>query len=81
MIIPKAQIISINDDGTVSVKLPRKTHVAMKLQTWAMSTQGNNSLKAIQMIMEQIDGKPKNTHEITGDMNVTWNEVKTYKED
>ena len=32
--------------------------LAMKLQQWALSKKGNDSIKAIQMIMEQIDGKP-----------------------
>jgi len=37
----------------------------MKLSSWAMSKKGNDSLKAIQMIMEQVDGKPKQEIEIT----------------
>jgi len=56
--IPSSQIIKTNEDGSVVVKVPTQTQIALKLQGWAMSKKGNNSLKAIQMIMEQIDGKP-----------------------
>jgi hypothetical protein len=56
--IPPSQIVSINEDGSVTVKVPTQTQIALKLQGWAMSKKGNDSLKAIQMIMEQVDGKP-----------------------
>tara|TARA_R110000772_G_scaffold192981_1_gene303875 strand:+ start:1055 stop:1471 length:417 start_codon:yes stop_codon:yes gene_type:complete len=52
------QIIKTNEDGSVVVKVPTQTQIALKLQGWAMSKKGHDSLKAIQMIMEQIDGKP-----------------------
>ncbi len=57
--MPANQVVSINDDGSVTLKLPTQMQLAMKLSSWAMSKKGNDSLKAIQMIMEQIDGKPK----------------------
>ena len=56
--MPANQVVSINDDGSVTLKLPTQMQLAMKLSSWAMSKKGNDSLKAIQMIMEQIDGKP-----------------------
>lgn len=77
--IEAANVISVADDGSVVIKVPTEMQVGMKLMQWAMSRRGNDSMKAIQMIMEQIDGKPKNTHEITGEMTVQWNEVKTYE--
>lgn len=52
------QVISIEEDGSVIIKLPTEMQLAMKLQQWALSKKGNDSIKAIQMIMEQIDGKP-----------------------
>ena len=55
--IPKSQIVSINDDGSVVIKLPKQEMLAMKLYSWAMSKKGGDSIKAIQMIMEQFDGK------------------------
>ena len=63
--IPSNQVINVNDDGSVVIKMPTEMQIAMKLQSWAMSRKGNDSLKAIQMIMEQIDGKPKETKDIS----------------
>jgi len=57
--IDPRQVVSIEDDGGVIIKLPTQMQLAMKLQQWALSKKGNDSIKAIQMIMEQIDGKPK----------------------
>jgi len=56
---PASQVAMVNEDGSVTLKLPTQMQLAMKLSSWAMSKKGNDSLKAIQMIMEQIDGKPK----------------------
>ena len=63
--MPANQVVKINDDGSVVLKLPTQMQLAMKLSSWAMSKKGNDSLKAIQMIMEQVDGKPKQEIEIT----------------
>ena len=57
--IDAKQVISINEDGSVVIKLPTEMQLAMKLKQWALSKRGGDSLKAIQMIMEQVDGKPK----------------------
>ena len=62
--IPANQIVLINDDGSVVMKVPTQMQIAMKLQSWAMSKKGGDSLKAIQMIMEQIDGKAKETKDV-----------------
>ena len=61
IVIPASQVIELRADGAVVLKLPTQMQMAMKLSSWAMSKKGVNSLKAIQMIMEQIDGKPKQT--------------------
>ena len=62
--IPPSQVVSINDNGSVVMKVPTQMQIAMKLQSWAMSKKGTDSLRAIQMIMEQIDGKPTETKDI-----------------
>jgi len=64
--IPANQVVAINEDGSVVMKVPTQMQIAMKLQSWAMSKKGGDSLKAIQMIMEQIDGKAKDSIEIEG---------------
>jgi len=61
VMMPANQVVKVNEDGSVVLKLPTQMQLAMKLSSWAMSKKGNDSLKAIQMIMEQIDGKPNQT--------------------
>ena len=61
------QVVQIKDNGDVVIKVPTQMQMAMKLSSWAMSKKGNDSLKALQMIMEQIDGKPTQPIEQTND--------------
>ena len=61
------QVVQIKDSGDVVIKVPTQMQMAMKLSSWAMSKKGNDSLKALQMIMEQIDGKPTQPIEQTND--------------
>lgn len=61
------QVVQIKDNGDVIIKVPTQMQMAMKLSSWAMSKKGNDSLKALQMIMEQIDGKPTQPIEQTND--------------
>jgi len=59
------QVLKVNDDGSVLVDIPTANKLTLKLLQWADSNKGNESLKALQMIMEQIDGKPKQEIEQT----------------
>ena len=68
--MPANQVVKINDDGSVILKLPTQMQLAMKLSSWAMSKKGNDSLKAIQMIMEQIDGKPNQETNVSGEIKI-----------
>lgn len=61
--IPKEQIISTTDEG-VTIAIPDDVKIALKLQDWAFSKKGYDSLKAIQMIIEHIDGKPNQAFQI-----------------
>ena len=63
--IPAKQIVKVNDDGSVTMVLPTQMQLAMKLTSWAMSSKGGDSIKSIQMIMEQMDGKPRQEVEQT----------------
>ena len=63
--IPAKQIVTVNDNGSVTMVLPTQMQLAMKLTSWAMSSKGGDSIKSIQMIMEQMDGKPKQEVEQT----------------
>ena len=59
--IEEKNVLKINDNGSIVVKATSSEQMARKLVDWAMSNKGNDSIKAIQMIMEQIDGKPRQT--------------------
>lgn len=63
--ISKEQVKSINADGSVTINLPTQDHLAMKLLEWSISDKGNDSLRAIQIVMEQVDGKPNQKIEQT----------------
>lgn len=58
-------VISIEEDGSVKIKVPTEMQLALKLKQWAMSKRGNDSIKALQIIMEQIDGKANQTMDIS----------------
>lgn len=58
IIIPKDDIIETLEDGSIKVNMPTVNAIALKLTQWAMSKKGNDSIKAIQMIWEHIEGKP-----------------------
>jgi len=78
----KDQVLAINDDGSVELKLPKADSLAMKLIEWAMGSSGTNSIKAIQMVMEQFDGKPRQTIDTkhTGAVPVTGHNIVTLDE-
>jgi len=59
LIIPKDQVIKVEDNGDVVIKTPTEMQLALKLKQMAMNGRGSITLKAIQLIMEQIDGKPR----------------------
>ena len=65
--IQNTQVIRVNEDGSVVLKLPTQMQLAMKLSSWAMSKKGSDSLKAIQMIMETIDGKATQPVEVSSE--------------
>jgi len=66
IIIPKDQIVSVNEDGSVAMKVPTEYQLALKLKSIAMGKNTHtNTLKAIQIIMEQVDGKPTQAIEQT----------------
>lgn len=68
--IEKKEVLRINEDGSIDIKVPSQMMLALKLEKWAISNNGNESLKAIQMIMEQVDGKPLQTIETQSKINI-----------
>lgn len=63
----------IVQDEYIEVIIPKKDMIAMKLFHWAMSKKGNDSTKAIQMIIEHIDGRPHQTTSV--DINEPINQI------
>lgn len=63
------QVQEIREDGSVVIKVPTQMQMALKMVSWAMSKKGNDSIRAIQMVMEQIDGKPKQSVDLTSNDN------------
>lgn len=64
MTIKAKDVYKIHKNGDVTIHVGKTESIVIKLMEWAMSKKGNESLKAIKMIMEQIDGKPNQTTEI-----------------
>ncbi|WP_435134258.1 hypothetical protein [Formosa sp. A9] len=65
MIIQPENVIKIEDNGSVRIKIATEMQLAMKLNDWAMSKKGSDSLKALQIILETIDGKAKQSVDVT----------------
>ena len=67
MRIEKKHVIAINEDGSVEILMPKKDMVAMKLMQWALSNKGPDSIKAIQLVMEHLEGRPHQSLNISTD--------------
>lgn len=67
MTIKKEHVLAINKDGSVDVIMPKKDMVAMKLMQWALSSKGTDSIKAIQLVIEHLEGRPHQSLNISSD--------------
>lgn len=70
MTIEAKNVSKIHENGNITIHLPTSEGLAVRLLEWVNSDKGNESLKAIRMIMETIDGKPTqeidvNTNQMT----------------
>lgn len=65
MVFKRKDVVSITDDE-VKIKVPNQLQLAMKLWQWAVSKKGNDSIRAIDMIMQHFDGRPRQAVELTG---------------
>lgn len=59
-----SDVIEVHDDGSVTVAVSTEEMIANKLYQMANDGKPSDSLKAIQLIMNYIDGKPKETLEL-----------------
>ena len=58
MHIKHEHVISQNDDGSVDIIMPKKDMVAMKVMQLAMTGSGSTTIRALQLIIEHLEGKP-----------------------
>ncbi|GAA3638979.1 hypothetical protein [Flavivirga jejuensis] len=65
ILIEKKDVIRVYKNGNVKLKLPTEMQLAIKLKQWAMSKRGTDSIKALQIILEQIDGKANQNMHVT----------------
>lgn len=65
--IKAEHVKKINEDGSVEIIMPKKDMVAMKLMQWALSNKGNDSIRAIQLVMEHLEGRPPQSLNISTD--------------
>lgn len=56
----------IIEDDFIKIKIPTSEAIAVKLLDWVMSSKGNDSIKAIQLVMDYIDGKATQTVDVKG---------------
>jgi len=67
-------IIETHEDGSVSVKIPTEQMMALKLNHWALSKKGPDSLKALEMIMSHLEGRaPQSLSVSMGQNNIQYN--------
>lgn len=62
--IPKDQVIQVHKDGSVTIEVPTQVKVAYSLIQQAIDTK--NGTAAIKLLLEHIDGLPKQTHAFEG---------------
>lgn len=65
ILIPASNVLETHDNGDIIISLPKSETLAIKLLEWATSDKGNDSIKAIKMIMEQMEGKPNQKTEVS----------------
>ena len=62
MVIPALSILETRESGDVVISIPNQEKIALKLQQLAMSGKGSVTLRAIKMIIEQLEGKIPQTN-------------------
>ena len=59
--IKAKNVIRINENGNVRVKIPTSESLVLRLLQIASSGKNTNTLKAIQLIFDRLDGRPRQT--------------------
>ena len=75
LVIEKKNVIAVNEDGSIRIKIPDEGLIILKLKQWLMSKNPTASMKAIQLVFEYTDGKPHQSLSIETDQPVITYEV------
>ncbi len=67
MHIKAENIISQNKDGSVHILMPKKDMVAMKVMQLAMTGSGATTIRALQLIIEHLEGRPAQSVNVSMD--------------
>lgn len=73
MHIKPEHVIKIREDGSVDILMPKKDMVAMKVMQLAMTGNGATTIRALQLILEHLEGKPHQSTSV--DINQPINEI------
>ena len=73
MKIKEEHVLKIHADGSVDILMPKKDMVAMKVMQLAMSGSGATTIRALQLILEHLEGKPHQSTSV--DINQPINEI------
>ena len=67
MKIKKEHILSTNKDGSINILIPKKDMVAMKVMSLAMTGSGATTIRALQLIIEHLEGRPAQSVNVSMD--------------
>ena len=67
MKIKAEHVIKKHEDGSVDIIMPKKDMVAMKVMQLAMTGSGSTTIRALQLIIEHLEGKPHQNLNISTD--------------
>ncbi len=67
MHIKAENVISQNEDGSVHILMPKKDMVAMKVMQLAMTGSGATTIRALQLIIEHLEGRPAQSVNVSMD--------------
>ena len=73
MKIKEEHVLKIHEDGSVDILMPKKDMVAMKVMQLAMTGNGATTIRALQLILEHLEGKPHQSTSV--DINQPINEI------
>lgn len=62
--IKAKRVIEVKKNGDVVIEVPKAEMIALKLTDWVINGKGSESIRAINMMIEHLEGKAKQEHVI-----------------